>query len=566
MVCDLNTARTKGLESGNININAPCMAKIPPASILKQLAVAVEYGKNYKSVKDLALSRDSSPERERASLSFSAVKSLMLREKDEKSNFECGNDDETFLLIQSLFDAEDYFCRWKNASGSATPTVASLPRYFHTAPSETFVTRLSEVMGRFNTLQKMVSFWCRVVDELRRRWTEGQPVPGMPLDESPDLNSCLLHQQLQVINCCLSRKHHRIIATRSLDSVTRVASPNSEESFVSHDMVSSSPIMYARINSGNLVLRLGADHCSKKNLTLLETGESIFSPVTQEGPVLTEELIRETEEFVMQTGSLGAGCSQLLSDMQAFKAANPGCILEDFVRWYSPADWIETERSNETKDSFDGGDPSSKRGQLSSRMQKEGNLWRELWKNAKPLPAAKQTPLFDEDLAVEGILNTLEDIQPADLFKQLFASLLGSGFIIAETTLAKNSNLSKVFYECKDYTIAMFQGDTWTDNIDDLCQVYETVETMLIHPEDSHRIMSEEPIATGEPRRLFKKFNLNFGSKDRREKSSKDWKKSEENPTFQMFSDLFDGKSSLFTKKPPRPSSTSQADVPPICR
>lgn len=26
--------------------------------------------------------------------------------------------------------------------------------------------------------------------------------------------------------------------------------------------------------------------------------------------------------------------------MQAFKAANPGCVLADFVRWYSPRDWI----------------------------------------------------------------------------------------------------------------------------------------------------------------------------------------------------------------------------------
>eukprot|EP00965_Chrysotila_dentata_P097889 3236338-Pleurochrysis_carterae.AAC.1 len=25
---------------------------------------------------------------------------------------------------------------------------------------------------------------------------------------------------------------------------------------------------------------------------------------------------------------------------QAFKAANPGCVLEDFVRWHSPRDWI----------------------------------------------------------------------------------------------------------------------------------------------------------------------------------------------------------------------------------
>ena len=33
----------------------------------------------------------------------------------------------------------------------------------------------------------------------------------------------------------------------------------------------------------------------------------------------------------------------LLSDMEAFKAANPGCSLGDFVRWYSPRDWIEEE-------------------------------------------------------------------------------------------------------------------------------------------------------------------------------------------------------------------------------
>ena len=33
--------------------------------------------------------------------------------------------------------------------------------------------------------------------------------------------------------------------------------------------------------------------------------------------------------------------SSLLSDMEAFKAANPGCSLGDFVRWYSPKDWGE---------------------------------------------------------------------------------------------------------------------------------------------------------------------------------------------------------------------------------
>lgn len=55
-----------------------------------------------------------------------------------------------------------------------------------------------------------------------------------------------------------------------------------------------------------------------------------------------------------------------------FQAANPGCILEDFVRWHSPPDWTESEASTEDSDFFDGGESLSTRGQLSRRMQKEG--------------------------------------------------------------------------------------------------------------------------------------------------------------------------------------------------
>ena len=55
-------------------------------------------------------------------------------------------------------------------------------------------------------------------------------------------------------------------------------------------------------------------------------------------------------------------------DMQAFKAANPHAVLEDFVRWHSPRDWIVDEN----------GDPN--KGTLSPRMKEKGNLWQELWK------------------------------------------------------------------------------------------------------------------------------------------------------------------------------------------
>lgn len=54
------------------------------------------------------------------------------------------------------------------------------------------------------------------------------------------------------------------------------------------------------------------------------------------------------------------------------QAANPGCILEDFVRWHSPPDWTESETSDEAKEAAVDTDLQSTKGQLSGRMQKEG--------------------------------------------------------------------------------------------------------------------------------------------------------------------------------------------------
>ncbi|KAL6205479.1 hypothetical protein ACLB2K_022738 [Fragaria x ananassa] len=535
---------------------------IPPLSVMRQLATAVEAGKKSKSMKDiLGSSVNSSPGRERGGLSLSAVKSLVLREKDEKlSDF--GRNEKVLSLIHSLFDAEGNFLRRKFDSGTDAIATASMPKDIHGAPPESLVVKLAEVIGSFRTLKKMILFWCSVVSELRRLWSEETYVPSIPVDEIPDLNSCLLYQQLQVINCCVSRKRRREIATETLDFVIREASPNAEESSVPTDNAAG-PILYARISTGELVLRLGADR-PYSNLKMLETGEPMYTPVTQEAPLLTEDLIKETEEFVLRTGSVSAGCSQLLSDMQAFKAANPGCVLEDFVRWHSPPDWTEAEPGTEAI-SLEGNDVSSTRGQLSSRMQKAGNLWRELWDTSKPVPAVKQVPLFDEDLAVEGILDGFEDISPSELFEQLFISLLGLGFLIAETKLSDNSDFSKLFYECKDFVVSTCQGKMWTEKVDELCQVFETVEAMILNPEEVLRMMKQPEEAmtpsSNEPKRRFRRLTLNFGGKDRQLKksASKDQKNSQ-SPGSQPFSSFFDNKSSLFSKKPPKPENASPVE------
>ena len=60
--------------------------------------------------------------------------------------------------------------------------------------------------------------------------------------------------------------------------------------------------------------------------------------------------------------------ASLLSDMQAFKAANQviddknALQLEDFIRWYSPKDLVDEGNSS-----------------LSTRMQHSDNLWRNVW-------------------------------------------------------------------------------------------------------------------------------------------------------------------------------------------
>ncbi|KAM3396288.1 rab3 GTPase-activating protein catalytic subunit isoform X1 [Capsicum galapagoense] len=525
---------------------------IPPASVMKQLAVAVEAGKRYMTMKDfLASSRGSSPIMERASLSLSAVKSLVLREKDDKFAGEFGADDKVLSLINLLLDAEGHYPGRKVDFANAS----SLPKDIHGAPPESFIVNLADVTGRLKSLRKMALLWCKIVVELRRLWSEGQYIPGIPPDQIPDLNSCLLYQQLQVINRCISRKKRSIAATEALDSVVRLASSNTDVR-VDKGTLPATPVLYAKVSTGELILRLGVDSLS--DLTMLETGEPIYTPVMQEEPLLTEDLIKETEELVLRTGSLGAGCSQLLSDMQAFKAANPGCILEDFVRWHSPPDWMECDTNDVINETLDANDSLSGRGQLSTRMQKEGNLWRELWETSKPVPAVRQTPLFDEDLAVESILDNLEDILPHELFKQLFISLLGSGFVSAEATLSNNSNLSKLFCDCKEYVIVTCQRSNWVEKIDELCQVYETVETMVLSPDEVIRItfQPEEPTAApaNELKSRFKRLSLIFRNKDK-QLSPQDQKNQEESPLRQPFS-------SMFSKKPPKHGSPSPADKP----
>lgn len=82
---------------------------------------------------------------------------------------------------------------------------------------------------------------------------------------------------------------------------------------------------------------------------LLQTKQPANLPIMQEPPVMTKDAFDEREQMFVRLGPSATELRhdlqslQLRADMSAFKVANPGCIFEDFIRWYSPRDWTSGE-------------------------------------------------------------------------------------------------------------------------------------------------------------------------------------------------------------------------------
>lgn len=109
-------------------------------------------------------------------------------------------------------------------------------------------------------------------------------------------------------------------------------------------------------------------------------------------------------------------CGSLRHRAQAFKAANPGCVLEDFVRWHSPRDWSAGPFPGQGEE--EGGDHGA-RGYLSPRMRDPRGLWARLWSRCRAVPAERQPPLFDAGTAALRALQWMREVSAPALFAQL---------------------------------------------------------------------------------------------------------------------------------------------------
>ncbi|NXC20792.1 RB3GP protein, partial [Corythaeola cristata] len=182
-------------------------------------------------------------------------------------------------------------------------------------------------------------------------------------------------------------------------------------------------------------------------LTLLHPGEPLYIPVTQEPAPMTEDLLEEQSEVLAKLGTSAEGAhlrarmqsACLLSDMESFKAANPGCCLEDFVRWYSPRDYIEEEVVDEKGNIVI-------KGELSARMKIPSNMWVEAWETAKPVPARRQKRLFDDTREAEKVLHYLAVQKPADLARHLLPCVIHAAVLKVkeEEALEDISSVKKI--------------------------------------------------------------------------------------------------------------------------
>ncbi|CAI5964586.1 unnamed protein product [Closterium sp. NIES-65] len=242
--------------------------------------------------------------------------------------------------------------------------------------------------------------------------------------------------------------------------------------------------------------------CERGKTRLLVTGVRMCVPGVQDGPLITSMYLEELEEAVMH--------------MQAFKAANPGCILEDFVRWYSPADWSSDAPStrmggggaeggvggdaggtggegNDSSGSSDeegcvqGKGERSTIGYLSTRMSGPDNKWRLYWSEAKPMPALLQPPLFDECEAGARSLEYLENISPSELFIQLFTCLVSVGCSAAlqVAPFVRESSSKATLEDAVKYILHACRRHMTQDRMRYICMVYEAMEQIITDNERS---------------------------------------------------------------------------------
>ncbi|KAK6046666.1 hypothetical protein COOONC_15829 [Cooperia oncophora] len=241
--------------------------------------------------------------------------------------------------------------------------------------------------------------WLEFVKRLRTYYDSTMDLPGVLLQ--PNLSHCLLHQKIQMLQCCISakRKRHELYDNTKdfgADEFFDAQSDQSDAESSSGDSRKSSSMDTSKnVRPSSSYEPSGRLHPFGEMRLLKHKDTPLYVPITQDRSPMTEDMVEEYTNYLSSLDDgearIQAQLDVLCSDMQAFKAANPKACLEDFIRWHSPKDWMEDEEC------------------LSERMQLPDNTWTKCWNEAMPIPVINQARLFNESKIAEEILSLLEN-------------------------------------------------------------------------------------------------------------------------------------------------------------
>jgi Rab3 GTPase-activating protein catalytic subunit len=209
--------------------------------------------------------------------------------------------------------------------------------------------------------------------------------------------------------------------------------------------------------------RKGA-RCPVHGVFLVASGDQLFAPYLLRPEPLTDDLILERRQMlsrsiVNEKGIVALNHNtttvqhrlevaqrlqkpKLLSDMSAFKAANPGAVFLDFVQWYgNPGNPLEdygpSDEAVVQAGSAVGKNVAEKLDKASEAIHiltATRDFWSNTWDEATSCPASEQKPLFDVCSTVEIALDYLETMHPANLLNQVMAvNLATANFVLSSS-------------------------------------------------------------------------------------------------------------------------------------
>lgn len=260
-----------------------------------------------------------------------------------------------------------------------------------------------------------------------------------------DHQDCILHQKLCLLNLCISARAHAqfkhesfpehrvlgldtssssdfVMTSRSRDGCGddeqgNAADADEDEEDADDDFFDAES---RSVQSSNSRPGTPVQDILEKSLQQEQQGGTKWvEPWTIEECLMTKDMIRDKSDLMtsLAINSSTANVheemlsSALLSDMRAFKAANPSATYEGFRAW-------------------------------KSRSRRLGEYWRSLWNSPECVPAPLQdqiahqdpsNPLFDPCQEAEKLLHHLETVSPEQALSQLFGvALENAAFVLSD--------------------------------------------------------------------------------------------------------------------------------------